>query len=204
MLLFLGAGASKYFSIPVMEELTNVVMKELKNSYNRNLNVIYSIVRRIEKFGITPDIEAILTCIDALSDPSRALKNAGPFAGFIFEHKRPDELLSRYRTYSKKEDFKEIAKEIRSIIRKNCFFPTVKEYEEKIRDVYNAFFNAMNFSLSKGLQVFTTNYDLCFERYLEMKNLEFYDCFDKRNRFNSDFRGAGGLQLYKLHPEFRK
>ncbi len=199
MLLFLGAGASKYFGIPVMEELTNVVMRELKSSYNRDLNVIHSIVRRIEKFGITPDIEAILTCIDALSNPSRALKNAGPFAGFIFEHKRPDELLSRYKTYSKKEDFKAIAKEIRSIIRKNCFYPSIKEYEKKIRDVYDTFFKALDFSLSKTLWVFTTNYDLCFERYLEMKNIAFYDGFDKRNRFNSDFMEAGGLQLYKLH-----
>lgn len=198
IILFLGAGASKPFDMPDMSELTEIVLNKLKTE-NINpsvISLINSLIKtRVEDFKIKPDIEAVLACIDALCNPEKGIKNAGPFAALISDQRSADKL-----TFGpKKEDWCKCSKECRKIIRRHCFFPS-EENKEKLKKIYDNLFQIFGIDNSNPLNVFTTNYDLCFERYCKLKkNIKLYDCFDDRERFEPEFRGAKGWQLYKLH-----
>ena len=197
MLLFLGAGASKPFDMPLMDELTDIVLNKLKTE-NINHSVISLIdnliKKRVEDFKIKPDIEAVLTCIDALCNPEKGIQNAGPFAALISDQRSADKLTFGVS----KKDWCKCSKKCREIIRHHCFFPS-EENKEKLEKIYDNLFQIFNINNSNPLNVFTTNYDLCFERYCKIKNIKLYDCFDDRERFDPEFRGANGWQLYKLH-----
>lgn len=173
MLLFLGAGASKPFGIPDMKELTNKLLIEFKDQYPEK-NSINEITDRVKKLGIIPDIEAILTCVDALNNPAEGIKNAGAFAAYLSKLSRPQDALY----YRKEEHYKKLSKDIREIIRKYCFLP---QDESKIKDIlkiYDNLFACLSFSFTNELTVFTTNYDYCFETYCCEKQYDFFDGFE--------------------------
>lgn len=172
MLLFLGAGASKPFGIPDMKELTEIVIKELK-SRNKPTWMIEDIKTRVENFNIKPDIESILTCVDALNNPELGVKNAGAFAAYLSRFTKPKELY-----YGKNKDFyKNISEEIREIIKDHCFLPKDDNKIKTIIDTYDRFFKFLNIEFLHGLNVFTTNYDYCFETYCSEKQINFFDGF---------------------------
>ena len=201
MLLFLGAGASKFFGMPDMRELTDIVITELKNRYDRDVKVIHAIQKRIETFKMKPDIEAILSCIDALSDPKKGIRNAGPFAAYISRFPDLHKFLSGYKTYTKGKDFKAIAKEIREIIREKCFLPPTTK-EKNLVKTYDMFFDILDINNHKSLFIFTTNYDCCFEVYCREKRYNLVDNFSDRGGkkvFDIENRPSGNWELYKLH-----
>jgi hypothetical protein len=193
MLLFLGAGASKPFCMPDMRELTTIVSEELKakhiNSYFLDM-----IKDRVGDFGITPDIEAILTCIDALCDPNKGIRDAGPFAALISDQRSADKLTFG----QKKENYHKLSIEIRNIIREHCFFPP-KEKESELVKIYDNLINVLDIETLHPLYVYTTNYDLCFERYCEKKRYKLYDNFDDGGRLDLKTGKSGGWEINKLH-----
>jgi hypothetical protein len=197
ILLFLGAGASKPFGMPDMGVLTDIVLKKLKekNITPSATSLIDSLIKkRIEEFKIKPDIEAVLTCVDALCNPEKGIRDAGPFATLISDQRSADKLTFGL----KKSDWCKLSEEIRKIIRRTCFFPS-KEYMEKLEKTYDNFLDIFNIKPGNPLNVFTTNYDLCFERYCKKKKRRLYDCFSDNGYFDYEFKEAKGWQLYKLH-----
>lgn len=155
MLLFLGAGASVPFGIPDMNELTNKILIELKdkNKYSE-VSKIEQIKKKIGNF-VKSDIEAILTCIDGLNNPKKGIKDAGAFAAYL--------------AYSLPNiECQNLSTEIREIIRKNCFLP---KNEKTVIEIYDKFFDIYNLHSNNAiLDVFTTNYDYCFEAYCVEKD----------------------------------
>jgi len=172
MLLFLGAGASKPFGIPDMMKLTDTVITELK-AKNINPWIIDRIRDKVESFGMNPDIEAVLTCIDALCDRDKGIRNAGPFAALSSHALKASELTLG----QKKEYYRKLSVEIREIIRNHCFLPKDDRMIGEIILTYNNLFQTLSFGTSQNLYVFTTNYDCCFERYCSEKGLDFFDGF---------------------------
>ncbi len=197
ILLFLGAGASKPFGIPDMRELTNKLLTEFNGRYD-DKNSITEIMDRVKKLGITPDIEAVLTCVDALNNPKDSIKNAGAFAAYLSRLSRPQDILS----YKKEEHFQKLSESIRGIIRDYCFLPKDDSKIKNIIETYDNFFNCLNFDFFNELTVFTTNYDYCFETYCYEKEYDFFDGFEPKMGIqtyigmdNSDKK----LKICKLH-----
>jgi len=195
MLLFLGAGASKPFGIPDMNDLTNKIMEELKPS--GKIWIITQIQKKVESFDMKPDIEAILTCIDALSNPKKGIKDAGPFAALITSYSRTDELTLG----QKKEYYHDLSTKIRETIKKYCFLPEEEKINNIVR-IYEDLFRNLSFSQSQKLDVFTTNYDCCFERYCSEKGHPLFDGF-KSTGIVQKFMGMenpeGNWNICKLH-----
>lgn len=102
-----------------MNELTDLVLKELDEYPIKN--IIQRIEEKVNAVGIKPDIEAILSCIDALSNPDKSLKNAGPVAALVKESGG----MNNYKFGQNEKYFKEISKKIRKVIRQNCHFPII-------------------------------------------------------------------------------
>lgn len=196
MLLFLGAGASKPVGMPDMKELTNIVIKELKEK-NYDSFIINTIKQRVKDFDIEPDIEAILTCIDSLIDLDAGISNAGPFAALISDRRKKDEITFGL----KKEQYVKISKEIRDIIRKKCSLPGL-EHEKKLIETYDFFFDELNMNNKKELSVYTTNYDCCFEVYCREKGYNLYDDFVEKGGkkvFDLEAERSVGWDITKLH-----
>ena len=192
MLLFLGAGASKPFGMPNMKELTNIAVEELK-AQHINPFIIDLIKQRVESLGISSDIEAVLTCIDALSNPQKGIQDAGPFAALLSEYRETDKLTFG----QKKAYYQNLSKEIRRIIREHCFFPP-KEKEDELVKIYDNLVNIFNIETLHPLHVYTTNYDLCFERYCEKKRYRLFDNFDERGKLNLNGKSRN-WEINKLH-----
>jgi len=190
MLLFLGAGASVPFGIPDMNELTYKILEGLKDKNKHSeISKIEQIKKKIGNF-VKLDIEAILTCIDGLNNPKKGIKDAGAFAAYL-KYSLPN------------IECQNLSTEIREIIRKNCFLPknekTVIEIYDKIFDIYTLHSNSIS-----TLDVFTTNYDYCFETYCVEKDYDFYDGFDTSKGVQM-FKGLyasnkyAKYKIYKLH-----
>ena len=194
ILLFLGAGASKPFEMPDMRELTDATVNEFKKRYI-DPSVLNIIKKRVEDFGFVPDIEAILTCLDALSNPGVGVKNAGPFAALISDRRKANEI-----TFGPKRDkCRNLSMEIRRIIRENCNFPPA-EKESTLVEVYDNLFNIFRIEQNNALDVYTTNYDLCFERYCAKKRRKLNNLSNDRDRIDLELlQNKKFWNLYKLH-----
>lgn len=191
-LLFLGAGASKAFGLPDMKDLTKFVINELKKE-NKSSYIIDYITRRVEEMGLKPDIEAVLSCIDALRNPVEGIKKAGAYAGLISERRNPNE-----RIIGSKEEFEELSTLIRDVIRKYCGFPP----EEKINcllETYNHLLGGFQISQNNYLDVYTTNYDLCFETYCTEKGYELNNLSSKGKLDLNRLNQKGFWNIIKLH-----
>lgn len=193
----MGAGASKPFNIPDMNELSDLIIKKYEKQYDEK-TAIKDIQRRIEKYGLKHDIEAILSCIDALNDSKNWIKNSGAFAAYISRFSTVDQAY-----YGKKEGFyKKMSKDIRNFIRELCFLPDGEENNSKISKVYDNFFKSIKFEYLHGLSVFTTNYDYCFETYCMERSWDFFDGFEPKwgiQTYVGFDKTDKKLQIYKLH-----
>lgn len=192
MLLFLGAGASRAFSMPTMMDLTKYVLDDLKQR-NKKTYIIDYIVNRVIEMGFKPDIESILTCVDALKNPEEGIKQAGPYGGLISVRRKPDE-----RIIGQKEELDELSKDIRIIIRKYCGFPE-EGYEKTLIQIYDVLFEKFSITERTGLDVYTTNYDLCFEKYCNIKNIPYNDLSHNRKLDYRRINQKRNWNIYKLH-----
>jgi phage replication-related protein YjqB (UPF0714/DUF867 family) len=85
-MLFLGAGASKAVGIGDLKDLTDAIMVRLKKVGYEDL--IQDITETLKKANLHNrffnegeiDIEVIFSVLNALSNPTKALKEIGPYA----------------------------------------------------------------------------------------------------------------------------
>ena len=172
MLLFLGAGASKPFGIPIMRELSDNIQEEMKpiDTYS----IINEIKRQVKNFGIEPDIEAILTCIDALKNPKKGYMDAGPLAAYASKFRNIDSIYPAVP----EGYYEKLSTHVREFIRNHCFLPDDEKKITKIEKVYdNLLLHRLHSGTTIDLFVFTTNYDNCFEEYCSRKRYDFFDGF---------------------------
>lgn len=183
MIIFLGAGASKNFDIPTLQEMTN----EIKRLPQVNTSEIDYIERKLRGFGFTPDLEHILTVLTGLLDPQQAIHDSGPFAWYLSQFQNPSGI-------PKKPDLERSFQAIKDYIYDVCQIREEKQ-TNKIVETYDRFFRALNFlevkvgpppvktkpvtkalmtergSIYIPVDIVTTNYDLCIENYCNTKGL---------------------------------
>src|SRR5207302_3994751 len=112
LVLFLGAGASADFDIPV----TSALKEEFLEKYPSRKKFFSALGSVLESFRSPNDIEQILALCKSLADPLEAIRLGGPYAVF---------LRSRTRSMSFAHDLRarRLARRIESFLVERCRLP---------------------------------------------------------------------------------
>jgi len=214
-MLFLGAGASKPLGIPTMREFTDVILNELnsraksqtqKNIIRDYLPHLQEIQSDVSGFGWEPDIESILSVLEARAEPRRALENIGPMITLYSK---------RRANISADSKAEQVIREIEDIIYEKCMNDlnhdlAVRYYsdlwETMSRNIRLLDEKGHSYSMANGdiliREVFTTNYDLAIETFLKQRRIHYDDGYDKDPErdlsFTSQWRD-NSVNLFKLH-----
>lgn len=179
-MIFLGAGASKPFGIKTLDEMS-IDLKEIMRDQGYG-EIVDKIIDHLEKFGMTPDFEAIFTIVEGLTNLLQAVKNSGPFTAYVCKD------LEKLKP---KEDLKESLRLFRDFLYKECQLKP--GYHQQIKRVYDRLFDMMRGATEKryitgveegkepsvnaGYTIVTTNYDMILESYLMTKEEPYADGF---------------------------
>ena len=210
-MIFLGAGASRYFDLDTLQDMTKDLIDKMKRAGHEK--TIKDIVMACERFGLRPDFENIYTAIEGLADPSEGVKASGPFAAYVAS--RGD------LSIQKKPEFLNILRDFRTMIYRKCtikkgiveergvvfdkLYRTLADHQEE--RILTSRTGGEGFrKLSVGDTIVTTNYDVAVEQHHRYTNAEFADGFARtRNDFikKFDFKEYGRCPashwLIKLH-----
>src|SRR5713101_5528369 len=150
-MLLLGAGASKPFGIPTMQDFTMEIPNALKDDEAGEVN---RILGRLREFGYRDaDIEAVMDVLTAREDLNRARRSIGP---------RLIEFAEKVVNRGSDLKANALLERIKEQIEARCS----KAHFEKSDAYYEKFFKEVPTSWTNNIpmvfhQVFTTNYDLC-------------------------------------------
>jgi len=215
-MIFLGAGASKPLGVPTLQELSKIVIEELKNRGHSKL--LGEIESCFNEFNLTMDFEHLYSVIEGLNDPIESVKRLGGMATFFVKYKK---------NLPQKYDFDSLLLDLKNIIYDNCVLNIEKV--KKLNELYDPLFDILskNFNILQSNTIIgnndrgpepltkyivTTNYDMSMELYLNIKERKFIDGYDLTNntyikRFNrilfdslcDPHRSIGEIVLIKLH-----
>jgi SIR2-like protein len=183
--LFLGAGASKEAGVPTTFDFVSEFEGELRNSrrLRRSLAVYRALlaelggqVKKSRVPGERIDVELVLEALDALSRSS--IVNAAFFDQSKIIRKFPP------------RDSSLLLRELREFIARKCIVaPEATEYLDPLRGLLTE---------AGPLDVFTVNYDVVFEQFLERWGYPYFDGFDLFWSRREPEPGSR-VALYKLH-----
>ncbi len=201
-MLFLGAGASKPLSVPTMEEFTDVVLKDLGERVNLE-PLVRGIQKQIAAFGLKPDIEAVLTVLEAKTQPKKALADIGPSVILFAE---------QYRNLAEDTLAKIAITEIEEAIYKRCMQINHELAVKLYGNLWDEIRKNLNIPIQGGSEhigqaalnrIFTTNYDLSVETFFKRRHYGYDEGYHEDPLGDSAFDGRwgerGGILLFKLH-----
>jgi len=210
-LIFLGAGASIPLGLPGSVELVTDFVNELKKTHESDRT---SMIRKIgwirkkilsNKFDF--DSESFYSCLQGYSDPTKFIRQAGPFASALCKTQpvskaRPDPICTKLRSL-----FEEYL-----ITRYYDESPFLKL---RIKNMYNRLFSRVSGVTdwkdsepdwkSSGFEIFTTNYDYVLETYSDQVSQSRFVGYrvaeDGRVIFTPEEydKNKSPLKIYKLH-----
>jgi len=170
-LVFLGAGASRPFEIPTMQEMVTKFEEEIKE--DGDLFEHYSQIKKTlsEQFGSGIDIEAMLSVIEGISKGTKA-KDLGHFAMYYITKIG----LAEPFDANDKEKAKKLLEKLKKYIKNSC---TVNLSGDNIREIYEQSYVPLfgivkgttqrrfhdKYDLAVGWKSYTTNYDNIFENF---------------------------------------
>jgi len=176
-MIFLGAGASKPFRIPTLEELSKEVMTKLEELGQEDL--LERIKNSCEEFNIELDFETLYSILEGMINPEISVRHAGPLAAFI---------VGKKSHLPKSYDYAAILDDLRKTIYEKCTIDN--QCFAEVERCYDSLFEVTNKNISEeGLigyamgamkinRVFvTTNYDMSLELYFLSKGFEILDGF---------------------------
>ena len=190
-LVFLGAGASKPFGIPTMQEMVDKFEERLERD-DAKCFALYSRIKNtlVNAYGDSIDIESVFSVLHGMESQITA-KDLGHYAYFIIKTANvspvgefPSETVS---TAKKTLDY------LQDYIKNSCQLRL-----DKINDVYNKSYVPL-FSFMKGKKQnyterlnlatnwksYTTNYDLVFESFWQPLDGDIHDHFSKERNSNN-------------------
>jgi hypothetical protein len=189
-MIFLGAGASKVFGVKTMQNLTDDLVKKLKDKGHGE--TIDDIINSLKAFRITPDFENIYMTLEALVNLIEGVKRSGGLTAYIAT-KRGLESIKGH------PEFQDILADFRSLIYNECSIPRgvmktkislfdklfeAIEKGSRSYGIYDGRFFISKTGVAGGGETFpigntivTTNYDMAVELYHRWKNLPLVDGF---------------------------
>lgn len=211
-MIFLGAGASKVFSLKTMQDLTDDLVSRMKEK--GHTEIIDDILKALKRYRLTPDFENIYTTLEALVNPEEGIRNSGAFAAFLASRKGFENLEGH-------PEYKDVLADFRNLIYDECSIPRGKVEDNK--SVFDKLFRIttesqeQRFLSSKtgasgyvnvhvGDTIVTTNYDMAVELYHRWTNMPLADGFKPTRKeyikeldFMEYGKQKGSRWLIKLH-----
>ncbi len=194
-MIFLGAGASKHFGVPTMRDLTKEIIQALTNGQPVMQQYFADIILRLEDFGFRdPDIEAIMDVLTARQDLNRARNSLGP---------RIIEISDKPADWGLDSKASALLDAMKAAIESRCskadFHNSDAFYERFFKEVPSGWTNGVP---NVFAHIFTTNYDLCIDKFLRGK--QYHDGFVETKGFGRVFVGEWPDRSYeytlcKLH-----
>lgn len=168
-LVFFGAGASKPFGIPTMQEMVSKFEKEIKlentELYDFYLEIKNTLAEEYEESRV--DIESILSVINGISTNTSPVQ-LGPFAFYYMSKNNViDEFTTKDRELAKK-----LEEKLHNCIRDAC---NVKKRGFDLKDIYEKSYLPLfkymvsphNDAVCMDWKAYTTNYDNIFEWFCD-------------------------------------
>lgn len=210
-LIFLGAGASAHFDIPTMKNMVDLFEEELTekgvDEQNKLWKDVKSKLERVYGMG-NVDVEHMLTFFSFPHiDPSSLSPNVIYHYGIDTK-----ELIE----IADAETAKSIVENLKAFIYKSCevqnhenVFPTYSKLWRSLSEGMKQ--NSHVFYMQSDLEVFTTNYDRCFEIFYVIARNRFslsteiiLDVGVLGRYYNPDYYQTVYPRLYKLHGSIRR
>lgn len=203
--IFLGAGASKIFGLPTLQELTKDLIGLMESMGFKE--IILEIIEAMERYGITPDFENIYSTIESLSNPLYSIKKTNGFVAY-FVHKANYDIATNLFPESQN-----ILSNMRGLIYEKCKIP---KFTENHGEIFDKLFKACDSieyrdfkDKRKEVQVsdtiVTTNYDVATELYHKLRRIPLTTGFKETNSYwdpldpQEYYRKIMGHWLIKLH-----
>jgi hypothetical protein len=219
--VFFGAGASKHFNVPTMNEFPEDFEKYLEDNEEYKEKSLYKKIKGNLKEDGDLDPEVILTVLEDLSEKERFDRRfEHPSILYLLEKGRINRIhkLIDFNVMNDGKIAKLLKEKLKGFIRKKCI---PENFKDNIQ-LYTEFFNLImpDYNLKNDIgrrehkgrhcEIFTTNYDLCIENYCRMIKMPFRNgekstngkyivsLSKKSNKvlYSNDFQG---FQIYKLH-----
>ena len=177
-LIFLGAGASKAFGIPTMQEMVTEFEKTIKKDNKECFEFYFEIKNTlIEKYGSQHvDIESILSVLNGIVSQI-TIKELGHYAYYHIQKFCKSKNITYPEDHPVDEYIdkaKKIEDSLKKYIRKKCDIELSNESHDKVyQKSYLPFFNTIdgnkknypNHNLTINWKAYTTNYDNIFEGF---------------------------------------
>jgi hypothetical protein len=178
-MIFLGAGASVIFGIKTMQNLTDDLVKTMRDMGQGE--TIDKIVQSLTRFKLTPDFESIYTTLEALTAPEDAVRKSGSFAAFIANTCKGFEEIKAHK------EFEQALASFRQLIYDSCTIKPPELVEQNQKTLNRLFEVCAHFGETRhlssligfwsgggpssdsgvdvGKTIVTTNYDIAIELY---------------------------------------
>ena len=165
-MILLGAGASKPFGIPTMQNFSKKAIDHLKNE--GHTEIISEIENSLANFEMTADFESIYAVLEGLKNPIKSIQKSGPLMAYFLKNRIMIE---------KNYDTEKILSDLRQIIYKECRiennnFEIIKNCYDNlmnsVKDVKSLGGSRLNngfINTNMNRVIVTTNYDMSFELY---------------------------------------
>jgi len=219
-MIFLGAGASKVFGLKTMQDLTDDLVKKMREKGHGE--TIDDILEALRVYGLTPDFENIYTTLEALVNLKEGIKKSGAFTAYVaWESMSKDQEIRSMATMKQHPEFKTVLADLRDLIYNECSIP--KGTIENNRSIFDQLSKATSNQSEKrvlsskvgrndstqvhvGQTIVTTNYDVAVELYHRYAGKELADGFKSTQKeYTKELdlteygRKYGSQWLIKLH-----
>lgn len=180
-MIFLGAGASKPYGIPTLEEFSEDVLNKLRQIGHEE--VIRNIQESLKEFSMTTDFESLYSILEGLTNPVRSVQYAGPLTAFLVRSKR--NLPIGY-------DYTQVLSDLRRIIYDKCLIISDEETFKKVERCLDQLLEVTKENtcmerivgktgprdVNIGKIFTTTNYDMALELYFLSKEVPVTDGYE--------------------------
>jgi hypothetical protein len=191
VLMFLGAGASVPAGIPGVEQMVDRLLTHLSHENDREYLQILTELVQLLRHWVNTNSEDKMVDIELILEVVERLENRSDVLPLFYENKKDIvEKIRQVGLSSKKGLLSDILKRF------------IKSETGKV-DILVDYLNGLLLLMRhhKPLNIFSTNYDVCIERFCSLSNRKYFDGFEEDwnpSRFRSQDQ-TKDIMLYKLH-----
>jgi hypothetical protein len=209
-MIFLGAGASKPYGIPTLEEFSEEILSKLRQIGHDE--VIENVLSSLKEFNMTIDFESFYSILEGLINPISSVQYAGPLTAFLVRNKR---------NLPKGYDYSRVLSDLRRLIYEKCSIISSEENFKKVEECMDKLLKATrqnhcdensitsgNQGVNIGKTFVTTNYDMALELYFLSREIPIIDGYEdsgaivkhfQPSLLSNPYTSAHSRTVLKLH-----